>query len=396
MWKWHAMSERFALLPLDALQPDPNQPRREMESENRNVTEAHTLQGLANSIREVGILQPIRVRSIDTQGQAEVAGYLIVSGQRRYEAARMVGLKEVPCLVVETPQNAAQTLVSQVTENLQRKAMTATELALAVQSLTQSGHTQDEVARKLGIQPSQVTLLLNLLSLGGPAQSAFERGRVESPRAAYDLNKLPPAVQEQLIAEAEHKDRVITQRDVREAKQLYAQQLSQVRHRYEAVLLTQQDHADVMACLDDGVQDRYDPSEDRFAVFGPDWPRLHERQTGRAWSSPASVSAASAHAAVKMGELAASDPSDGLEATLPRSAMEPMAAEAWSTLEPLTTWRVRLPALTLTWPQVQRLYACLGATPPVSAAMPSHPGDGSESLDTGALAKDLVQRLTAL
>jgi ParB family chromosome partitioning protein len=164
-----------------------------------------------------------------------------VSGQRRYEAAKMLGLGSVPCLVVDVPDDDSHTLVSQVTENLQRKAMTATELALAVQSLVQSGETQDGVARKLGIQPSQVTLLLNLLVLSGPVKAAFARGRIESPRAAYDLNKLPPALQEQLIGESEQKNRIVTQRDVREVKQMHAKKLSQVRHRYEAPVVTAQE-----------------------------------------------------------------------------------------------------------------------------------------------------------
>lgn len=318
------MADLFQPLPLTSLSPDPQQPRRELENDSSTVTEAHTLQGLANSIAEVGILQPIRVRAV-----ADVSGaphYQIVSGQRRYEAARMLGLAQVPCLVIDEPSNASQTLVAQVTENLQRKAMTPSELALAVQTLVQSGATQDEVARKLGIQSSQVTLLLNLLVLAGPVKVAFERGRIESPRAAYDLNKLPPALQEQLIGEAEVKGRVVTQRDVREVKQLHAQKLAQVRHRFEVPAVSVEEFEAFSRCLEDAVQDYYDPTDDRYSLFGPDWPELEARQTGEVWRG-----------------------GTGTARPAPAAATDTVDAQ-----------RVRVPGFTLTRDQVARLYALLG------------------------------------
>ena len=337
------MSDQFLTLPLALLSPDPSQPRRELENDSAGVTEAHTLQGLANSIREVGILQPIRVRAVDIEdGETR---YTIVSGQRRYEAAKMLGLKSVPCLVIDEPRDASHTLVSQVTENLQRKAMTASELALAVQSLVQSGATQEAVAHKLGIQPSQVSLLLNLLVLSGPVKVAFERGRIESPRAAYDLNKLPPQLQEQLIGEAEHKGRIVTQRDVREVKQLYAHKLSQVRHRYEVPAVTKEEYSAFTECLVDGVQDHYDPTDDRFAMFGPDWPQWETRQTGVVWG-----------------------------------AGQPVPHDA-DTVDAL---RVRVPGFTLTRDQVLRLYQRLGETP------------GSLPETAAALGKDLARVLSQI
>jgi ParB/RepB/Spo0J family partition protein len=313
------MADQFLSLPLTSLSPDPQQPRRELENDSDTVTEAHTLQGLANSIAEVGILQPIRVRAVGDVGGA--AHYQIVSGQRRYEAAKMLGLWAVPCLVIDDTGDASHTLVAQVTENLQRKAMTASELAVAVQTLVAAGATQDEVAKKLGIQASQVSLLLNLLVLTGPVKVAFERGRIESPRAAYDLNKLPEQLQAQLIGEAEAKGRVVTQRDVREVKQLHAQKLSQVRHRYEVPAVTAEEFAAFTQSLDDGVQDaRYDPTPDRYAVFGPDWPQWEARQTG--WPGRAVVATTNA------------DTVDAL--------------------------RVRVPGFSLTREQVARLYTLLG------------------------------------
>jgi ParB/RepB/Spo0J family partition protein len=317
-----------------------------MESDNDTVTEAHTLQGLANSIAAVGILQPIRVRVLDAVDGAP--HYQIVSGQRRYEAARMAGLTHAPCLLVEDTGDASHTLVSQVTENLQRKAMTASELAVAVQTLVASGSNQDEVARKLGIQASQVSLLLNLLVLAGPVKVAFERGRIESPRAAYDLNKLPEQLQSQLIGEAETKGRVVTQRDVREVKQLHAKKIAQERHRYETPEVDPIDYVAFVRCLDDGVADQYDPAEDRTSVFGREWVHLEAQQTGLPGSS--------------VGVTAAVDTVDSL--------------------------RVRVPGFTVTRAQVARLYALLGSQDAEEALR--------DRLPAGELAKELGKDLSSL
>lgn len=339
------MIEHFKRLPLKALRPDPNQPRRELESEDTSVTEANTLQGLAASIQEVGMLQPIRVREIAP------GDYMIVSGQRRYEAARMLGLVDVPCIVTEATQDDQLRLISQVTENLQRKAMKASELALAVQALVQAGNSHDEVAKRLGIQNSQVTLLLNLLVLGGAAKTAFEQGRVESTRAAYDLNRLPPAIQEQLVIQAEEKDRVITQRDVRDARQQYKAKSEQMRHRYEAPPLTKEEFDAITQCLADGVDDNYDPFGDRDEVFGPRWRDLEALREERQRFDPA-------------GGFAAID-----------------AAEVLDQLQ------VRVPTFALSVEQVQRLAETLGWNWPAPIA-------SEKEIESGELGRRVAQMLT--
>lgn len=258
------MTEHFKHLPISALIPDPDQPRIELESENDSATGANTLQGLATSIREVGILQPIRVRQVGDL-------FMVISGHRRLEAARLLGLVEVPCLVIEQGHDDEHRLVSQVIENLQRKAMKASELAMAVQALVQRGNSNDEVAKRLGIQNSQVTLLLNLLKLEGATKSAFERGRIDSPRAAYELTKLPVAVQEQVIAEADAAGKVITQQEVREVRHQFQKRMSKNRHPYEGPMLSRADFVELTQCLSDDVRDNYDPIRDREAIFGTDW-----------------------------------------------------------------------------------------------------------------------------
>ena len=166
---------------------------------------------------------------------------------------------------------------------------------------------------------------------------AFERGLIESPRAAYDLNKLPAALQAQLVSEAQHKGRIVTQRDVREVKQLHARKLAQERHRYEVPPVTADEYSDFIQCLQDGVQDdNYDPSDDRFAVFGADWPALEARQTGVPW----------------VGRRAAAGINDA------------------DTVDAL---RVRVPGFSLTLDQVDKVFALLNLTTPAQETIQGNP-----------------------
>jgi len=276
------MNERYVTLPLAQIEPDPNQPRHELESpDDPGLTEARTLQGLANSIREFGLLQPIRVRRLTEEKQSAHSGetcpevrYRIVSGERRYEAAKKAGLTEVPTLIEDEDDTANTRLIKQVTENFQRKALTATELALAISSLLQTGASRNEVEKRLGVPASQITILLSLLNLSDAVKAAFARGRIESPRAAYDLNRLPSNVQEEIIAQAEHKGRVIAQKDVSDLRKEIAGQASVKKHRFEAPPLSPADQRALLMLLEDGMADPYDPESDRDQMFGEGWRAL--------------------------------------------------------------------------------------------------------------------------
>lgn len=263
------MRERYAALPLNQIEADPMQPRHELESvDDPTMTEARTLRGLAQSIAEFGILQPIRVRRVD-----DAAGerYRIVSGQRRYEAAKLAGLETVPTLIEDDTDSAENRLLRQVTENFQRKALTATELALAISSLLRGGATRDEVEQKLGVPTSQVTILLSLLKLSEPVKVAFAQGQIESPRAAYDLNRLPPSVQAQVISQAETTGRVIGQRDVRAARAETTLGAAANARRFEAPAIPEVEYEALQQVLADGVVEAYEPAADRDAVFGTTW-----------------------------------------------------------------------------------------------------------------------------
>ena len=165
-------------LPIEQIEVDHEQPRRELEAPDE-VNEARTLAGLAESIKQYGILQPIRVCLVD------VGRFRIISGERRYRAALMAGLSELPVMVIEQPSNqdneAAQAatstlLLEQLTENVQRKAMTSLELADAVHQLIREGLSGRDIAKKLGIDAMQVSVLNKLYSVSGDSRSVRGSG----------------------------------------------------------------------------------------------------------------------------------------------------------------------------------------------------------------------------
>ena len=123
------------MLRLSEIEPNRNQPRKEFDRE--------ALQQLADSIREHGVLQPLLVRTIGE------SSYQLVAGERRWRAARMAGISEVPVIVKELDDTQAMEIA--LIENLQREDLNPIEEALGYQVLTdQYGMTQDEVAKRVG------------------------------------------------------------------------------------------------------------------------------------------------------------------------------------------------------------------------------------------------------
>lgn len=197
------------MLAVADLVPDAMQPRMDLESES-TASEFRTLKGLAESIAESGVIQPLVVCALPT------GGYQIQSGHRRHAAARLAGQEFVPCIVVSDDGNLASKRISQISENAQRKAMTSKELAAAIQELLRLGLSKGDVARRLGIQESRVTLLTRLFELPERIQDAFSKGNILSPRAAYELERLPKDLQDQLLKGAS--EIPLTQASVQEAR----------------------------------------------------------------------------------------------------------------------------------------------------------------------------------
>lgn len=140
----------FRLLPLHRVEPNPDQPRQDFDQEE--------LEALAESIRLHGILQPLTVR------ETGEGYYQIVAGERRWRAARMAQLSDIPAIVVEADNKKAMELA--LIENLQRQDLNCVEEALGYQSLIQEfGLTQEETASRVGKSRPAVANALRLLGL---------------------------------------------------------------------------------------------------------------------------------------------------------------------------------------------------------------------------------------
>lgn len=156
-------------LSIDQIRPNPDQPRKYFEEES--------LEGLAKSIQKEGILAPLLVRPID-------GGYQIVHGERRWRAAKMAGLEEVPCIVRET-DDAGAFRVSLV-ENIARSDLNPVEEASAFERLVNTGMTQEEVGRLIGKSQGYVAQRLALLRLPEEIQDKIIT-RVITPTAGRAL-----------------------------------------------------------------------------------------------------------------------------------------------------------------------------------------------------------------
>ncbi|WP_455209636.1 ParB/RepB/Spo0J family partition protein [Kaarinaea lacus] len=156
-------------LPVDLLQPGKYQPRTDMHNES--------LQDLANSIRAQGLLQPIVVRELDGSGR-----YEIIAGERRWRAAQLAELHEVPAVIRDVPDEAA--IAMALIENIQRENLNPVEEARALQRLIEEFEmTHQQAAEAIGRSRAAVTNLLRLLSLEQDVRKLLENGDLEMGHA---------------------------------------------------------------------------------------------------------------------------------------------------------------------------------------------------------------------
>ena len=149
------------------IDPNANQPRKHFDSE--------ALEGLAQSIKTYGIVQPLIVRRVGDR-------YSIIAGERRYRAARMAGLKTVPVVVKE--YSDAELMEVSLVENLQREDLNPIEEAQAMQMLmTEHKLTQEELSERLGKSRSAVANTLRLLTLPEGVRALVESGELSSGHA---------------------------------------------------------------------------------------------------------------------------------------------------------------------------------------------------------------------
>jgi ParB family chromosome partitioning protein len=155
-------------LSVNVIQRGKYQPRRGMDPE--------ALQDLANSIRAQGIIQPIVVRHLLG------GGYEIVAGERRWRAAQLAGLTEIPALVRDIPDSAAIAIA--LIENIQRESLNPIEESIALQRLMQEfSMTHQQVADAVGKSRATVTNLLRLLALNEEVKTMVEEGAIEMGHA---------------------------------------------------------------------------------------------------------------------------------------------------------------------------------------------------------------------
>lgn len=266
-----ADSPDLRLLAIDELHPHDSQPRRELSGSD-TTSEFRTIDGLAQSIRERGILQPLRVIALAS------GGYQIQSGHRRHAAAQVAGLQTVPCVIIRDDGDSVGHFIDQVTENTQRKSMTSNEMSEAIQTLLHKGLSQAEVSRKLGVTESTVSMLTRLMKLPPAIRDAFDKGLIESSRAAYDLGRLPKDLQKHILSNIGSMP--LTQTAVREAKRAWDSNGLRARQPFQAPAVSKysdltEEIVDLLkSCLDDGRQDQYSQATielDRDAFFGEGW-----------------------------------------------------------------------------------------------------------------------------
>ena len=167
-------------LPISQVETCSSQPRKRFDDES--------LQELADSISQHGIIQPLTVRKLSS------GYYQIIAGERRWRAARLAGLQEVPVIVIEADDRKAAELA--MIENLQREDLNPMEEAAGFQSLIESYHmTQEEAAQRVGKSRSAVTNALRLLGLTPSVRKLVEENKLSAGHARA-LVPLSPSLQE--------------------------------------------------------------------------------------------------------------------------------------------------------------------------------------------------------
>jgi ParB family chromosome partitioning protein len=162
--------DRLAKLPVDLLQRGKYQPRTDMRTES--LTE------LADSIKSQGLVQPILVRPLPRASPTESQRYEIIAGERRWRAAQMAGLSEIPAVVRDVPDEAAVAMA--LIENIQREDLNPLEEARALSRLVEEfGLTHQAAAEAVGRSRAAVSNLLRLMELADEVKELLEARRLE-------------------------------------------------------------------------------------------------------------------------------------------------------------------------------------------------------------------------
>jgi len=181
--------QELAKLPIDLLQRGKYQPRIDMHQE--------TLQELADSIRVQGIIQPIVVRPVDGAAPGQPLRYEIIAGERRWRAAQLAGLHEIPAVIRHIPDEAAVAMA--LIENIQRENLNPLEEARALDRLIKEfDMTHQTAAEAVGRSRAAVSNLLRLLELADEVKALVEKRELEMGHARALLGLSSPRRQAEL------------------------------------------------------------------------------------------------------------------------------------------------------------------------------------------------------
>ena len=175
---------------VNLIERNPNQPRREFEEE--------ALQELADSISEIGIIQPITLRELDN------GRYQIIAGERRWRASQIAGLSTIPAYIRTASDENVMEMA--LVENIQRQDLNSIEIALAYQHLIDAyGLTQEKLSERVGKKRATVANYLRLLKLPAPVQVAIQNHQIDTGHARALLAIEDPKEQVRLFKDIQSK-----------------------------------------------------------------------------------------------------------------------------------------------------------------------------------------------
>lgn len=179
-------SSTISEVAIDQIEANPNQPRRDFDPV--------ALEELANSIRQIGIVQPITLR------QTEDNKFQIIAGERRWRASQLAGLRAIPAYIRTIKDENVMEMA--LVENIQREDLNAIEIALAYEHLLEkSGMTQEKVAERVGKSRAAIANYLRLLKLPALVQMSLQKKEIDMGHARALLSLDSPSMQLKLFRE---------------------------------------------------------------------------------------------------------------------------------------------------------------------------------------------------